>query len=84
MGSVKDQVAALKPLVIFGIMLIAIGIAGVVVDNVNLTEKKVVIDAGPLKVTAEQQRSVPIPSIAGVIAIAVGAGMIFFGRQARS
>jgi len=81
----KEQgVAAMKPLVIFGIMLIAIGIAGLVIDNITFTEKKVVIDAGPLKVTADQQRTIPIPSIAGVIAIAVGAGMIFFGRQARS
>jgi len=74
----------MKPLVVFGIMLIAIGIAGFVIDNTASTEKKVVIDAGPLKVTADQQRTIPIPSIAGVIAIAVGAGMIFFGRQARS
>ena len=81
MGSVKDQVALLKPLVIFGITLIAIGVAGLIVDNITWTEKKVVIDAGPLKVTADQQRTIPIPSIAGVIAIIVGAGMIFFGRQ---
>ena len=74
----------MKPLVVFGIMLIAIGIAGLVIDNITFTEKKVVIDAGPLKVTADQQRTIPVPSIAGVIAIAVGAGMIFFGRQARS
>jgi hypothetical protein len=85
MKAAKDQgVAAMKPLVVFGIMLIAIGIAGLVIDNISFTEKKVVIDAGPLKVTADQQRTIPIPSIAGVIAIAVGAGMIFFGRQARS
>ena len=85
MKAAKEQgVAAMKPLVIFGIMLIAIGIAGLVIDNITFTEKKVVIDAGPLKVTADQQRTIPIPSIAGVIAIAVGAGMIFFGRQARS
>jgi hypothetical protein len=85
MTSAKEQgVAAMKPLVVFGIMLIAIGIAGLVIDNISFTEKKVVIDAGPLKVTADQQRTIPIPSIAGVIAIAVGAGMIFFGRQARS
>jgi hypothetical protein len=85
MESTKEQgVAAMKPLVVFGIMLIAIGIAGLVIDNITFTEKKVVIDAGPLKVTADQQRTIPIPSIAGVIAIAVGAGMIFFGRQARS
>ena len=74
----------MKPLVVFGIMLIAIGIAGLIIDNVTFTEKKVVIDAGPLKVTADQQRTVPIPSIAGVIAIAVVAGMIFFVREARS
>jgi hypothetical protein len=85
MKAAKEQgVAAMKPLVIFGIMLIAIGIAGLAIDNITFTEKKVVIDAGPLKVTADQQRTIPIPSIAGVIAIAVGAGMIFFGRQARS
>ena len=85
MTAAKEQgVAAMKPLVIFGIMLIAIGIAGLAIDNISFTEKKVVIDAGPLKVTADQQRVIPIPSIAGVIAIAVGAGMIFFGRQARS
>ena len=80
MKAAKEQgVAAMKPLVVFGIMLIAIGIAGLIIDNITFTEKKVVIDAGPLKVTADQQRTVPIPSIAGVIAIAVGAGMIFFG-----
>ena len=85
MASAKEQgVAAMKPLVVFGVMLIAIGIAGLIIDNISFTEKKVVIDAGPLKVTADQQRTIPIPSIAGVIAIAVGAGMIFFGRQARS
>ena len=85
MKAAKDQgVAAMKPLVVFGIMLIAIGIAGLIIDTVTFTEKKVVIDAGPLKVTADQQRTIPIPSIAGVIAIAVGAGMIFYGRQARS
>jgi hypothetical protein len=85
MKAAKEQgVAAMKPLVVFGIMLIAIGIAGLIIDNITFTEKKVVIDAGPLKVTADQQRTIPIPSIAGVIAIVAGAGMIFFGRQARS
>jgi len=84
MASIKEQgIAAMKPLVVFGIMLIAIGIAGLIIDNISFTEKKVVIDAGPLKVTADQQRTISVPSIAGVIAIAAGAGMIFFGRQAR-
>jgi hypothetical protein len=81
--SVQEQgVAAMRPLVVFGIMLIAIGIAGLAIDNISFTEKRTVIEAGPLKVTADQQRTIPIPTIAGVIAIVAGAGMIFFGRQA--
>ena len=71
----------MKPLVVFGILLIAIGIAGLVIDNISFTEKRVVVDAGPIKVTADQQHTIPIPSIAGVIAILAGAGMVFFGRR---
>ena len=73
----------MRPLVVFGVMMIAIGIAGLVIDNISFTEKRTIVDAGPVKITADQQRTVSIPSIAGVIAIAAGAGMIFFGRQAR-
>ena len=71
----------MRPLVVFGILLIAIGIAGLVIDNISFTEKRVVVDAGPIKVTADQQHTIPIPSIAGVITILAGAGMVFFGRR---
>jgi len=71
----------MRPLVVFGILLIAIGVAGLLIDNISFTEKRVVVDAGPIKVTADQQRSIPIPSIAGVIAIVAGAGMIFVSRR---
>ena len=71
----------MRPLVVFGILLIAIGLAGLVIDNISFTEKRVVVDAGPIKVTADQQHTIPIPSIAGVIAILSGAGMVFFGRR---
>ena len=74
----------MRPLVIFGVLLIAIGIAGLLIDNISFTEKRVVVDAGPIKVTADQQRTIPIPSIAGFIAVIAGVGMIFYGRQARS
>ena len=73
----------MRPLVVFGALLIAIGIAGLAIDNISFTERRTVIDAGPLKVTADQQRTISIPTIAGVIAIVAGAGIIFLGRQAR-
>lgn len=73
----------MKPIAVLGVFLIAIGIAGLVIANISFTEKKVIVDAGPLKVTADQQRTIPIPSIAGVIAVVVGAGLLFYGRKAR-
>jgi hypothetical protein len=80
--SLKERgIAAMRPLVVFGILLIAIGVAGLLIDNISFTEKRVVVDAGPLKVTADQQRTIPIPSIAGVIAIVIGAGMIVVSRR---
>ena len=74
----------MKPIAVLGVLLIAIGIAGLVIANISFTEKKVIVDAGPLKVTAAQQRNIPIPTIAGVIAVVVGAGLLFYGRKARS
>jgi uncharacterized membrane protein YidH (DUF202 family) len=72
----------MKPIAILGAFLIAVGIAGLVIANISFTEKKVIVDAGPLKVTADQQHTIPIPSIAGVLAVVVGAGLLFYGRKA--
>ena len=74
----------MRPLFVGGILLIALGLAGLVIDNISFTEQKVVVDAGPIKVTEAHQHNIPIPSIAGVIAIVAGAAMAFYGRPARS
>lgn len=74
----------MKPIAILGVLLIAIGVAGLLIANISFTEKKVVVDAGPLKITADQERTIPIPTIAGVIAIVVGAGLLLYGRKANS
>ncbi|MDI1285444.1 MAG: hypothetical protein PSV46_13710 [Reyranella sp.] len=74
----------MKPIAVLGVLLIAIGVAGLLIANISFTEKTVIVDAGPLKVTADQQRTIPIPSIAGVLAVVIGAGLLFYGRKANS
>ncbi|UYN95568.1 MAG: hypothetical protein KIT25_01070 [Enhydrobacter sp.] len=71
----------MKPLAIVGILLIVLGVAGLAVDNISFTERKTVVDAGPLRITADQQRTVPIPTIAGIVAVVVGFGLVFMSRQ---
>ena len=73
----------MKPMAILGVLLIAIGIAGLAVDNISFTERKTIVDAGPLKITADEQRTIPIPTIAGIVAVIAGAGLLFMGRAAR-
>lgn len=73
----------MKPMAILGVLLIAIGIAGLAIDNISFTERKTIVDAGPIKVTADEQRNIPIPTIAGIVAIIAGAGLLFMGRAAR-
>jgi len=40
-----------------------------------------VVDAGPIKITADQQKVIPIPTIAGIVAVVVGLGLVFVGRK---
>ena len=71
----------MKPIVMLGLVQIALGVVGLVVANVSFTERKTVLDAGPIKITQEQEKTVPIPTIAGIAAVVVGLGLIFVGRR---
>lgn len=71
----------MKPFALLGIVLIVAGVIGLIVQNVSFTERKTVLDVGVVKVQADEQRVVPIPTIAGVVAIAVGLGLVFMSRQ---
>ncbi len=71
----------MKPMVLVGIVLIALGVIGLAVDNISFTEHKTVIDAGPLKVTAAEQKTIPIPTIAGIAAVIVGLGLCVMGSR---
>jgi hypothetical protein len=71
----------MRPLSIFAIVLIVAGIVGLVVENVTWTEKEQVVDIGPVEIQAEEKKSVPIPTLAGVIAILVGVGLLVVDRR---
>jgi hypothetical protein len=72
----------MKPLMLFGVVLIVAGIVGLGVANISFTEQKTVLDAGPIKITTAEQHTIPVPTIAGIAAIVIGLGMVFMGRKA--
>ena len=71
----------MRGLVLIGVLLVGLGIAGLVVENVTFTETEEVVDIGPLEIQTEGEHNIPIPTIAGIIAVVAGLGLIFAGRK---
>ena len=66
---------------ILGAILIIAGILGFLVTGVSYTTSEQVIDAGPLQVEREQERSLPITPIASGILVVVGGVLTVVGTQ---
>jgi len=64
-----------------GVILVVLGIAGLVIQNVKVTETKRVVDLGPVQVNSEEQHNLPIPTIAGIVAVVAGLGIVFAARR---
>jgi hypothetical protein len=66
----------MKPLMIFGIVLIILGAIGLGVQGITYTTREKVVDIGVLQVTADTQKTIPIPAIAGGVALAAGIAVV--------
>ena len=77
----KGKARDMRNLMLVGVVLVVLGIAGLIVQNVTFTESKEVLDLGPIELRSEEQHNIPIPTIAGIIAVVAGLGMIFASRR---
>jgi hypothetical protein len=66
-----------------GLILVLVGLVGVVYGGITYTRKREVARVGPLQVTTQEERQLPISPILGGIAIVAGVGLIVAVRRAR-
>jgi hypothetical protein len=71
----------MKPLSIAGIALIALGLAALAYQGFTYRTRETVIDIGPIKATAERQKTVPLPPIVGIVAVIAGVGLLVVGSR---
>lgn len=75
----------MKPAAIIGIILIVIGVVALAYQGFTYTthEDKKILDLGPLQATAhvERQKTVPLPPILGVAALAGGIVLVIVGTK---
>ena len=74
----------MKPMAIFGAVLLVFGIVALVYQGVNYTSHDTVIDIGPIHATADRQRTFPLPPIVGIAAVASGVVLLITGAKARA
>jgi len=71
----------MKTLTLFGIVLIVLGVAALAYQGFTYTSRETVIDIGPIKATADRQRTVPLPPILGIVAVAGGVALMIAGSR---
>jgi hypothetical protein len=71
----------MKLVTLVGVALIALGVFALVYQGITYTTREKVIDVGPLKATVDKEKSIPLPPIAGVLAIAGGVVLVIVGGR---
>jgi uncharacterized membrane protein len=60
------------PAMLIGIVLIVLGVIALAYQGITYTSREKVVDLGPLKVTAQKEKTIPLPPILGGLALAGG------------
>jgi flagellar basal body-associated protein FliL len=81
MSSTAQKGGSMRPKIIIAIILIALGIAALAYQGITYTTREKVVDLGPIQMTAEKSKTIPLPPILGAIAIAGGIVLLVVGGR---
>ena len=73
----------MKPVTIIGIALILLGVVGFALGGFSFTHEKKVVDMGPVQISHQQTKTVPIPPVLSAIALIGGIGLVVIGARSK-
>ena len=71
------------PLMIIGIALVALGLIALAYQGITYTSRETIVDLGPIKATADRQKTIPLPPILGGLALAGGVAVLIGSARSR-
>jgi hypothetical protein len=71
----------MKPMTIIGIVLIVIGIVALALQGITVVTGEKVAKVGPLEVTKETKKTIPLSPILGALALAGGIVLVAVGGR---
>ena len=70
-----------KAVIVVAIILIAIGIVAFAYQGITYTTREKVVDFGPIQVTTEKTKTLPLPPIVGAVTLVGGIVLLVMGRK---
>lgn len=74
----------MKPIVLIGIVLVVLGALALAYQGINYTRTEKVLDMGPMHVTTETHKQIPLPPILGGIALIGGIALLVAGARRKA
>lgn len=71
----------MKTYTVIGIVLIVIGIFAFAYQGFSFSTREKVVDIGPIHLTAEKTRTIPLPPIVGGISLVGGILLLVVGKK---
>jgi hypothetical protein len=57
---------------VFGVLLIVVGFASLLLGGISWTRERTVLDLGPIEATTQERETIPIPPVVGGLLLAGG------------
>jgi hypothetical protein len=71
----------MRPKIIIAIILIALGITAFAYQGISYTTREKVVDIGPIQISADKTKTIPLPPIVGGIALVGGIVLLVVGSR---
>jgi len=64
-----------------GFILIVLGVLALVYQGIQYTTKEKILDIGSIKISADTEKTIPLPPIVGGVALVAGIALIVADRR---
>jgi hypothetical protein len=68
---------------VVGVILIVLGVVGFAMGGFSFTHEKKDVDLGPLQVSHDQTKTVPIPPVLSGVALVGGVALVVVGMRSK-
>ena len=69
----------MRSIAVVGVLLVVLGLVALAYQSITYTSRETVIDIGPVHATADRERTLPLPPVLGVAAVAGGVMLLIAG-----